>query len=410
MAFFEYKDIVIGFTSTFKLMWNDQGSGSKRNGAYWRPILPPEMKDFHVLGDLGRDDYSDVNGKTPVAVVKDAKGSSGTALRPPTKFQRVWTDSGSGAKRDGAMWRPIPPDGYVALGLICTNGSTPSTDDISCLRSDLVVAAYPDGLIWDDTGTGAKSDFGSWGIEAPAAPAGEAFFTAGTFIGVASHTKPTKDPNSYVLRLLIPQETPNNPTPPAPVLQGFSKPSPFEKDTVTYSSILPWFSVSDPNLTPVTQLVKSPQYRLDRVDRYKLIGFGYNTTSTSQEFTWSFSKGTSGSDSKTFSETTGIEFGLEWGSGPLGAGKASVKLSQSFTHTESTTKGWNESETKTVKAVVPDGKAVAVYSIQSSYQLFRADGTEVSTKVVYDSSDNLYWTEFPPKPSLEVKVMIDEQK
>jgi hypothetical protein len=402
---FQYKDLVIGFTTNFDCRWHDAGSGGKYNGAFWHPIIPPDMADFHPIGTLGWSGYGDINGIAVIAVVKDANGPAGDALCVPKRFDPVWTDKGSGAKYNGSMWRPIPPEGYVALGLVCnSNWGPPPLEDVRCVRSDLVVAAMTGNGIWNDENTGCDENFSAWWIQAPAAPPGEIFLTPGTFIGWTSHLMPTTDPNAYALRLPIPQETPpDNPTPPAPVLHDYSRPIPFEQDTVAYSSILPWFTVKDPNLTPTAQLVKSPKYRLERVDRYKLIDHGHNDTSVTQEFSWSFTTGTSEEKAKTFSETTSIELGGEWQIS--GTFKFSAKLNQSFTYTETTTKGWSTEVTKEIKITVPSGKAVAVYSIQSTYRLFRADGSQVSTEVPYNT-ESIYWTEYPRARKSQVKVKM----
>jgi hypothetical protein len=403
---FQYKDLVIGFTTNFECRWHDMGSGGKYNGAFWHPIIPPDMADFHPIGTLGWPGYGDINGMAVIAVVKDANGDKGDALRKPTKYELVWNDKGSGAKYNGSMWRPIPPEGYVALGLVCNKDwGPPPPEDVRCVRSDLVVSAMPGDCIWVDTETGSDTDFGAWGIWAPGAPAaGEILFSPGTFIGWTSHLKPTTDPNAYALLLPIQQETPpDNSTPPAPILHDYSRPTPYEQDTVAYSSILPWFTVKDPNLTPAAQLVKSPKYRLERKDHYKLIDHGYNDTSETQEFNWSFTTGTSEEKAKTFSETTSIELGGEWQIS--GTFKFSAKLNQSFTYTETTTEGWSTAVTKQITVKVPPGKAVAAYSIQSTYRLFRADGSQVSTEVPYNT-ESIYWTEYPRARKSQVKVKM----
>ncbi len=397
MTTFAYKDLLIDFTSSFQLMWDDQGSRGERDGAFWRPLTnDPRLQNFYPVGDLARNNRNEVNGATAIAVVKDAKGDTGTALRQPLRFEQVWKDSGSGSYKDGSMWRPIPPDGYVALGLVCNSGyDPPSTDTIRCVRSDLVIPAYPGDSIWDDKGTNAWYNFGSWHIKAPDAPAGEIYLSPGTFIGAASHTAPTKDLNAYALRLLMPQETPNTPKPPAPVLRGYSEPADtVRKDSVTYTTILPWFTVDDPNLLPVEQIMKSPEYRLKRVDRYKRFGWGYNDTTASQRLDFEYEEGADGSKTREFSETTGIEFSLAWSSG---AWECSATLSQSFTHSETNTEGWSTKKTRKVGIEVPAGKAVAAYTLESTYTLFRSDDTQVTTTgVEYEGGGGVYWTQYPP--------------
>lgn len=404
METFQFKDLRITFTTQFALQWSDKGSGGKHDGAFWRPVAAGNLNGFYPLGDYGAGNYNDVNGQAAVAVVSDINGASGDALRPPLDYELVWTDTGSGSSRDGSMWRPLPPSGYVALGLVCNNGyDKPALEIIRCVRSDLVVASLVGDLVWDDSGTGAKKDFGSWGITPPGAPAGEVYLSPGTFVGVASHSKPNTDPNAYALRLQIPM-THFDP-PPTPVLQGYGKPTGFEQSTITYISNLFWFMVRDPNLKPVEQLTKSPVYRLERTDTYTLIGFGYNETSSDQSFNWSVTNGVNGSSSKSFTSTTSIEIGGEWALGPIFT--ASAKLNQSFSHTTSSTSGWDHSTTRTVNVVVPIKKAVAAFAVESTYKLLRSDGSQVSTNVSYSDGDNIFWTQYPPSEKLNLKINIE---
>jgi hypothetical protein len=407
MNTFQHEDLVIGFTTQFTMMWNDKSSGGKRDGSFWHPEVPAEMAGFFPVGSLALDHHNSPNGKIVIAIVKDANNEQGTALAPPVDYEQVWTDAGSGAGLDGSMWRPIPPDGYAAMGLVCNPKYTkPSKEMVRCIRSDLVVPAYPGDLIWDDKGTGAKKDFGSWKIDPPSAPSGWIYLSAGTYIGRDSHNKPASDPNAYALRLEFHQEAPENQSIPVPRLQGIEKPSPFGKDSVSYTTILPWFAVHDPDIDAITQLVKSPHYCLERTDRYKLMDFGYNDTSVSQDFELSYTTGVNTQESTAFSSTTSIEIGAEWA--VSGAFKLSAKLSRSFTHTSSSTTGWSQSTTKTKKANVPSGKAVALYSIQSTYRMFRADGTQVrNLGVSYDTESSTYWTEYPLAGD---HVEMDEKK
>jgi hypothetical protein len=39
-------------------------------------------------------------------------------VAPPVGFSKVWDDQGSGKKLDYAIWNPIPPPDYVAMGCI----------------------------------------------------------------------------------------------------------------------------------------------------------------------------------------------------------------------------------------------------------------------------------------------------
>jgi len=87
--------------------------------------------------------------------------------------------------------------------------------------------------------------------------------------------------------------------------------------------------------------------------------------------------------------------------------QASAKLNQSFSYTTTSSSGWDHSTTRTVNVVVPVKKAVAAFAIESTYKLFRADGTQVSTNVSYSDGDNIYWTQYPPSEKFNLKVNIE---
>lgn len=404
MEILEFKDLRIAFTTQFNLQWNDAGSGGSHDGAFWRPQKADGLDGFYPLGDYAVGNYNDATGQTAVALVSDMNGSAGTALRAPTDYDLVWNDSGSGADRDGSMWRPVPPQGYVALGLVCNGGyDKPSLDAVRCVRTDLVMPSLIGDFIWDDTKTHSDQDFGCWQISPPSAPAGEVYLSAGTFVGVASHDKPSTDPNAYTLRFQIPM-THFDP-PPTPVLHGYGKPTGFDESTLTYISNLSWFTVRDPNLKPIEQLFKSPVYRLERTDKYTLIGFGYNQSSSEQSFNWAVTNGVSGDSSTSFTSTTGIEIGGEWKLGPMFT--ASVKLSQSFSYTTTSSSGWEKSTTRTVNVTVGVKKAVAAFAIESTYKLFRQDNTQVSNNVGYSDGDNIFWAEYPPTEETNLKVSFE---
>lgn len=394
-----YKDLKINFTNEFSQVWDDKGSRGDSDGAYWRPIAT--LSGYHPLGDYGCNHYNGVNGQVAVAIVSDINGPSGTALRPPMDYQLVWTDKGSGADADGSIWRPIPPTGYVALGLVCNKGyNKPSFDIMRCVRVDLVISSLVGDPIWDDKGTGSESDFSSWQITPPGAPSGEAYLSAGTFVGVQSHQKPSADVNAYALRFQVALSI-FEPSP-RPVLHNYDRPSGYEETKLTYISYLPWFTVKDPNLTPATQLLRSPVYRLERFDEYKLIGHGHNTTTAEQTFSWESTTGTSGESYKSFTSTTSIEMGAEWGLGDFFT--VSAKLSQSFSHTAGSSSGWTKSTTNTVNVAVPSKLAVAGFTITSTYKLYRQDGTQLSSSVTYSDGDSIFWAQYPPLENFNLKI------
>jgi hypothetical protein len=86
------------------------------------------------------------------------------ALAPPTSYVQVFRDTGSRARKPDckegtlALWRPVPPPGYVVMGCVATpNHRTPGADAVRCVRRDLVSEmASPNMCYWTTTGAERK--------------------------------------------------------------------------------------------------------------------------------------------------------------------------------------------------------------------------------------------------------------
>lgn len=138
--------------SMFKLQWNDRGSGAAKDGAFWRPV----KSGYFAVGDLALGNYEEANGDRSALVIKD--GVVG-ATRKPVDYKRVWIDAGSGASKQGSIWQPIPPQGYVAMGCVAQTGyNKPGPDAVRCVRKDLVTRGELSDAIWSDDGSGATED------------------------------------------------------------------------------------------------------------------------------------------------------------------------------------------------------------------------------------------------------------
>lgn len=403
-------NLLINFTTEFQRIWNTKGSRANL-ASFWRPTPAPDLlPGYFPLGDLAVSGDVNINGKRVMAVVcegdpQSGDTSKGKALSRPDDFEQVWRYSGSGA--DGAIWRPIPPDGYVALGLVCSNDhEKPSLNAVRCVRADLVIASSVGDLIWNDRGSGARQDFSTWSIDPPAAAAGEIYFAPGTFAGSNSFTKPSTHAAAYSLRMQIPLQI--NPAPEVPVLSGFEAPPPPETSEATQIAKIPWFAVEDNALLPIDKLSKSPYYYLRRTDQYVLVGYGHNTGDKSRLFKWTAPRVLFHAVLQAFNRITSIKVTSAW---PTGASDAvrpikfSARLSSHFTHTEKSSSGWITPNAVEVVVIVPQNKMSAVYQLQSHYDLWREDGTEAAINFAYADSDSLYWAEYPPKDS-EVTAAI----
>ncbi len=182
----------VDYATTFQRVWDDSGSGASYDGAFYRPIVTSQ--DFAPLGHYGQAGYGDA-----VGLLLLAKEMTRGALASPVGYELVWTDAGSGADNDGAFWWPLPPPGYRCLGLIATGYgqgdgyAAPSTNEVDCVRKELVAPGRVARQIWNDERSKAHRDFGSWQI----VPKGGSGLHTGTFTGRSypsdqGYAKPTR--------------------------------------------------------------------------------------------------------------------------------------------------------------------------------------------------------------------------
>ena len=408
MESIKLENLLINFTTEFQRIWDSRGSDSKP-GSFWRPTPAPDLlPGYFPLGDIVAAGFDNINQNCIAAVVCEGDpqlqdASKGNALSRPDDFEQVWRDSGSGARSDLTIWRPIPPDGYVALGMVCSNGrDKPLLNTVRCVRSDLVIASPINHMIWSDKGSGAKEKCSAWSVQPPTAAAGEIHFSPGTFFATQSYKRPTGDV-AYSLRMQIPLRADTPLVPPA--LSGYEIPEPEETATSTQISRLPWFTVLDPGLSPLEQLRTSAFYRFERVDKYVLIGHGHNKNAVGQNFKWTASRAQNVQTLEAFSDLTTIQIRTDWPynvTSPQSLSwllsssiRFSARLSTDFTHAEPSSISWSASESVEVITKVPTLKFVAVYQIQSDYRLLREDGTQVATDISYTDTDSLYLSEYP---------------
>ncbi|CRM20579.1 Insecticidal Crystal Toxin, P42 [Pseudomonas sp. 24 E 13] len=399
----KYKDLLINFTNNFTHLWNNRrredGHFGDAPAGVWRPRIPPKLAGYYPIGDRLEDNFNTIDGVQAMPVVADANGPTGTALKPPTDFERVWAFEQPG--HNVSIWRPVPPEGYVAMGLVVGNGLLePSVNAVRCLRDDLPVTSHIDELLWSDRGTGAPGDFSAWSVKPPTAPPAEVYFSAATFMGQPGYARPLASPPVHALRahMLIESTAPSV----APILHSYAKPSAFEKTTTAYVTQLPWFTIEDPDLTPMEQLTQTPYYQLERKDYYVLLNHAHNNTSTVQRYNWASTRIENGSTTESTSQTVGTESSVELQFASFF--KASAKISLSVTHVSTQTRGWAKSETYTVWCTLGPHKAVAVYLINSDYRLLRADGRQVGQMYTRSNENSLYWSEYPATQGNTVRV------
>jgi hypothetical protein len=86
-------------------------------------------------------------------------------LVQPTSYKLIWTSKGTDSKKPGSIWKPKPPDGYVALGHVASDSEStaPPTSAIRCVRSDLVGNTLM-SWVWNDGKSGAKYEGTVWAV------------------------------------------------------------------------------------------------------------------------------------------------------------------------------------------------------------------------------------------------------
>lgn len=86
-----------------------------------------------------------------------------SVLRPPVGYEKIWNDAGSFGTHDVAVWNPIPPLGHTCLGSVAVpdHDAAPSTDQIRCVH-DRYLAPGAAVLTWTDAGSLALQDVGLW--------------------------------------------------------------------------------------------------------------------------------------------------------------------------------------------------------------------------------------------------------
>lgn len=181
--------------------------------------------------------------------------------------------------------------------------------------------------------------------------------------------------------------------------------------TQKYRYTLPFFAVRDSHLSDAQKLLHSPTYIVERTDEFVVQQQFYNDTKETQQSTWQVTEGFSKTDIENFSETTGVETSISTkaGGNVLAAEvelSASLKLSQTFTYGFSTSSTLSRSVTRTFPVTVPPGKLSVLWSVQSSFRVFRQDGTAIGSVLTGIAPNSVAATEYSPQEGVDLSVIL----
>jgi hypothetical protein len=382
----QFGELILAFTNQFTFIYNDTKTGSSQDGAFWQPNPP---SGFKTLGTYAVGNYSDVNadGNSWALCVAAAPGSN-APLANPTSFTLIWNDHGSGGKYDGSCWRPIAPDGYVALGDVMASGyNPPSTDSVVCVRKDLTKTGMAGAQIWCDQKSGAKMDIDVFLISPNSAVdtnQAKGYFAANTFVAnnIYSTPGPASLPEMNLLNLPFPVSITKDPA--VPTLESINMPPNISEKTIDRITTIPFTAITDSGRSISWQVNNSPFYFLERAVYYQLELFDYNATTVDQTISKTVAMGVSESQSTTFSVTTGVSVTAEAGVSFIAEGKVSATVSVEMGYETSTNVEAFQEVSVDRQLITPSGKAAAMWSLGYNMNVVRADQTVVGTSLVFD--------------------------
>lgn len=377
-----YGAIDLAVTSTFTRVWDDRGSGADRNGAFFSPKVSWNdwLAGWRVLAHVGRPSHADITNQTTALL---ARSASHDLLKPPTDFELIWRDAGSGADADGAVWRPVPPAGYVALGDVFTGSWTkPDPAWHVCVRKEAggrkyVREAQIAELIWDDRGSGADTDVSVWQVRSPGYPSDSEerlILEADAFVAGNQYTRPSRTVWVLDLPALVVKRNP----PQIPVLTSHRQPDPIAQVT-DRSVTVPCTVIKDPSATPAWQVQHSPFYTLERRVNYTLKMFRNNQHGTTEQpDSQAIKTGVTTEESNEYSKRTSVSVTASAGIN-VKAFSASVQTSVTTELGYSTRYGVTQlnETTTTWSMVTPPRSSGALWSATHEIIAIRKDGDTV---------------------------------
>jgi hypothetical protein len=402
-----YGDLKVTLTSFFSPVWSDVDSGAKRNGAFWHPL---PQGDLRALGSVVIPHHGNIVAQWAALLVGDdpnnrPPGETRPAVMRPVGYEHVWDDTDSGSKYDASVWRPIPPQDYIALGDVATPGhGKPDLDRVWCLRNDLVRDGEYDekeNSIWDDQGSDGKYDGSFWNVyprKGDKDSAGDHIpVLAGTFLCSKSYATPGRNevlpsvPALYVPR----EDKPFSPRPPEIPAGG---PVPATKqtfDSTEQSAVtLPFTSFFSPADQGCLSLIADPFCTVRKKVSWVVLEKFPNYQSTSYTQTQSITTGLKKTASQTTEHTAAVSISSEVG---YGLSKWSVNLSYqfSFSQSNSVEEIMERTVSKTI-TVAPHTVAIA-WGKQVVMQAVRSDGRRIEGEIGFNATDEVAVTEIPVK-------------
>ena len=150
----------------------DHGTGARMDISVFQAEVKSIPQGAYMIGQVAVPAHTNVIPPSSVILVWPLvpRDGFGNLIMPPTGYEMIWNDKGSGGQQDGSFWRPQAPHGYIALGDVACNGydppSTQFTAKYACIRGDLLSeGALDTAALWTDQGSGAAMNVSIWNVK-----------------------------------------------------------------------------------------------------------------------------------------------------------------------------------------------------------------------------------------------------
>ncbi|MEV8322273.1 hypothetical protein [Kitasatospora sp. NPDC056731] len=304
-----------------------------------------------------------------------------------------------------AIWRPIPPPGYVALS-DCASAAQPPLEAGVCIRQVHNGQTYArQGEVGEQLFEHAGTRL--WSVVTPPYPDGDLderlFLPVGGFTAVRVAGRPNPTPTTWILDLPAAVQRGNNPG--IPVLTSPARP-PAQTRVNDRTVTVPYVLVDDPSRTTAWRIQNSPFYRIRRHRIFDLVLFRDNVAGTaaqteSQTVTTGVTREAGFSFSVATGITVGASVGVEVSAKPFGMGAsvtttASVSASIELGYETRRNVSTMAQESKERGLVIPPRSTGCLWMEQHELTPIRADGSTLSTQASLGFRTDYYVTgEFP---------------
>ncbi|KAL9970652.1 hypothetical protein ACROYT_G023062 [Oculina patagonica] len=153
-------------------VYMDHGTGARMSISVFQAELKSIPEGAYMIGQVAVPAHTSSIPTSSVILVWPMvpRDGYGNLFMPPTGYEQVWIDRGSGGKQNGSFWRVQAPYGYVALGDVACNGHSPPTSQFTakyaCIRGDLLSeGALDTAALWTDQGSGTPMNVSIWNVK-----------------------------------------------------------------------------------------------------------------------------------------------------------------------------------------------------------------------------------------------------